>query len=144
MTWRPKTLQDALDVLDASEDRMALDSEEREVLRIQDRESLGVELHEFASRKKVAPVYRCTCGNARKAALIVDCRGLPGIAEDWACDGCWTRWERTGRDIDGAGAPTDRREWRERWVTAHEAPQEVVDKIRATRRPEAYRSRRGR
>lgn len=76
--------------------------------------------------------YRCpNCGLFRPAVAIVDVRGLP-IAEDWACDACWTHWERTGRVIDG-GLPmlrTDRFEWRRRWVVAHAAPAAIVQKFR--------------
>lgn len=77
---------------------------------------------------------RCpNCGTCRHAAAIVDVRHLP-IPEEWACDGCWTQWERTGRVVDGGpGFVSSNRkgrgfEWRKRWAVAHSAPPEVTRK----------------
>ena len=69
------------------------------------------------------------CKVFRVAACILDVRQLP-MPEDWACDVCWTHWERTGRVVDGgAKIDTDARfDWRLRWAIAHNAPQEIIDK----------------
>lgn len=78
--------------------------------------------------------YKCpNCGSRRPAAAIVDVRELP-IVEGWACDSCWSGWLREGRDIDGNGPVADRIKWREQWAKAHKAPDEVVEKIRSSRR----------
>ncbi len=108
--WRPATLQEAL--------------EARE----------GLDLEETGDGR-----YRCpNCRTARQACAIVDVRALP-IPEEWACDCCWTDWERHGRPVDGREAPADRRAWRARWAAALGAPAEVRAKIEATREAEAYR-----
>lgn len=86
--------------------------------------------------------YLCpTCNSWKWAGLIVDVRAL-AIAEDWACDGCWTHWERTGRKIDtGELDPQDRREWRLRWAIAHEQSLETLQNISMTRGQEKYKKR---
>ena len=76
--------------------------------------------------------FECpTCKAFRHAAVIIDVRHLP-IPEGFACDVCWTHWERTGRIIDGGPAisGTNKFEWRRRWVIAHNAPQAIVDKFK--------------
>ena len=78
--------------------------------------------------------YECpNCGVLRHAAVIVDVRDLP-IPEDWACDACWTKWERTGRIVDGGGSINGRFDWRRRWVIAHGAPMEIVEKFQSLAR----------
>ena len=64
------------------------------------------------------------CGLTRPAIVMVDVSNLPASltrGEKWACDGCWTGWEREEREgfdesvlLEAAGAP-----------------EEVVQKIRA-------------
>lgn len=85
--------------------------------------------------------YLCSCGTWRPAFMIVDVRAL-AIGQDYACDNCWTDWERRGVVVDGGAEPQNRKEWRERWAQAHGAPQEVIDKIKQTRTPPAYGRRR--
>ena len=74
--------------------------------------------------------YQCpNCSAFRSAAIIIDVRALP-IPEDWACDVCWTHWERTGRIVDGGDAiAAGRFEWRRRWVLAHGAPNSIIEKF---------------
>ncbi len=73
--------------------------------------------------------YQCpNCRVFRVAECIVDVRHLP-ITEDWACDVCWTHWQRTQRVVDGGGAISGRFDWRRRWVIAHGAPPEIVEKF---------------
>lgn len=100
MTWRPDTL---LEVLAAGEEiALATDRHGR---------------------------YACpNCGVHRHAAVIVDVRALP-IPEEWACDACWTMWQRQLRDVDGLGPVTDRRAWTIRWATALNAPLAVIEKL---------------
>lgn len=69
-----------------------------------------------------------TCGVKRHDFQIVDCSSLP-IAEDWACDACWTSWMREGRNVTGhPQPPQSQAEWSRRWVVAHGAPQEIIDR----------------
>ena len=73
--------------------------------------------------------YICpNCRVIRSAAIIVDVRSLL-IAEDWACDVCWTHWERNGRVVDGGEEIDGRFDWRRRWVIAHGAPDSIVEKF---------------
>jgi len=74
---------------------------------------------------------RVQCPNCRSYRVpdcIVDVRSLP-IPEEWACDVCWTHWERTERVVDGGEKIAGRFDWRLRWVEAHGAPQSIVDKF---------------
>ena len=76
--------------------------------------------------------YQCpNCRVFRNPAVIIDVRHLP-IPEDWACDACWSHWERTGRVIDGRDAISehDKFDWRRRWLIAHNAPTEIRDKFK--------------
>ena len=111
MSWMPKTLMDALND--------------------EDPEALAVET--VNKKGATQPLYRCECGQAVESARIVDTRALP-IPESWACDGCWTKWQRNKRVIDG-GAPFSKRyEWRERWMIANKAPAKEITKIKALRK----------
>jgi len=103
MSWIPKTLLDA-----SIETRAAIDS------------------HMGSAGKDV---YKCKCGAAVVASRMVDVRHMD-YDQDFACDGCWTRWERIGIMSDGTKSqPQDRREWQKRWLVAHSAPQSEVDKL---------------
>lgn len=94
------------------------------------------DVHTFESDRH-GQRYRCpNCGVFRPRGVIVDVRALP-IPEDWACDCCWSAWERAGRIVD-SGPPivvTKRRahamEWRRRWVIAHGALADVARKFDA-------------
>ena len=73
--------------------------------------------------------YQCpNCKAFRVSDCIVDVRNLP-IPEDWACDVCWTKWERTARVVDGGLPINGRFDWRRRWVIAHSAPAEIAQKF---------------
>jgi len=73
--------------------------------------------------------YQCpNCKVFRVAACIIDVRQLP-ITEGWACDCCWTQWQRELRNIDGNETVKNQREWALRWVTAHKAPTEIIAKF---------------
>ncbi len=68
------------------------------------------------------------CPNCRRRVLpivLVDLRAINAFGEDWACDGCWTGWQREGRIVGGEPLTL------ERWVTLHDAPASVRDKMRA-------------
>lgn len=52
-------------------------------------------LEELPNGKVVCP----TCGMIRPhASLLIDVSDLP-IGGDWACDGCWSNWERMEVDV---------------------------------------------
>lgn len=86
--------------------------------------------------------YKCpTCSQFKWAGSIVDVRNL-SITEDWACDGCWTDWERKGRNIDGGEkAPEDKREWALRWAIAHNVSSNILQDLSMARRPDKYKKR---
>ena len=37
---------------------------------------------------------RCDCGQLRHSFVIIDVRHIDGVDQDFACDGCWTDWQR--------------------------------------------------
>ena len=75
--------------------------------------------------------YQCpSCKAFRHVGVIIDVRHLP-ISEDFACDVCWTQWQRTDRIVDGGGPINGRFDWRLRWVIAHRAPTEIVEKFQS-------------
>lgn len=94
---------------------------------------------ETLANKQGLLLYRCPgCGNYRGANLIVDVRALV-IPEEWACDGCWTHWQRIGRKIDNIGHdPEDRRAWIIRWAVAHGEPTSVIQGLSLLRKPDKY------
>ena len=65
--------------------------------------------------------------------LLVDYRALDGVTGNWLCDGCRSTLHRTLTPVDGLEAPQTRKEWRERHLKAHGAPEEVLAKVRAMR-----------
>ena len=74
--------------------------------------------------------YQCpSCKAFRHAGVIINVRHLP-IPEGWACDVCWSQWQRELRTIDGKGPVQNQRAWTLRWVTAHNAPTEIRDKFK--------------
>lgn len=112
MMWRPNSLAEAIES--------------------------GYDVSDWETRQRARLQYRCGCGLFAQPERIIDVRHLP-IDEDWACDGCWTDWQRTGRAIDdGPNSPKDRREWRLRWVKALGAPVEVRDKVANAKPPDKY------
>lgn len=104
----------------------------------------GLDVSEWPTRQpRGAPEvrYRCPCGAHVQPARLIDCRSLP-IEQDWACDGCWTRWCREGVIFDDGEPIPDRREWQRRWLKAHGAPDDVVAKVTLSRPVEPYKKRR--
>ncbi len=88
---------------------------------------------------KIRERIECECGRKVWPWVLVDCRHLP-ISQNWACDGCWTNWQRRKTPIDAgpdfivSGSPSrDQRiavrlAWERRWLKAHSAtPQEIAD-----------------
>ena len=109
--WRPDTLQDHLDGGDAAPPELSI------------REKDG---------KAACP----SCGTWVRPHRITDCRLLTHLAVDWACDGCWTRWQREGTTVDDQPDTDDESEWLERWMQAHGAPSDALDHVRGKpRRP---------
>ena len=64
------------------------------------------------------------CGHWQWDFAVVDVRKL-NIPEDWACDGCWTHWIRTKREVDGQPLT------RAHWIRLHKGPQDLIDKFEA-------------
>lgn len=89
------------------------------------------------TRQRARLQYRCPCGSYRVPDLLVDTRGLD-VGQDWACDGCWSTWERQGLSVDGEARPADRIAWKERWLRAHGAPAAVVAKQQRRRLVDPY------
>lgn len=78
-------------------------------------------------------VYKCECGAQVVAGRLTDVRSM-AYAQDFACDGCRTHWERTGIMKDGNELhPRSAREWKARWLAAHQAPQKELDKLETLR-----------
>lgn len=77
---------------------------------------------------------KCECGRKVVEDVLVDCRHLP-TSQDWACDGCWTDWQRKRTPIDGGNEMAagnriqSRREWDRRWEMSHGSSQAVLDEI---------------
>jgi len=84
--------------------------------------------------------YYCpNCNLLVSPELLIDVRDFP-ISEDWACDGCWTKWMREGRNMDGgASDPEDHKDWEIRWAIAHDVPLEIIQKLSMSRRPDKYK-----
>ena len=84
------------------------------------------------------------CGRKARPFVLVDVRTLPDVAGEFLCDGCRSDMYRRKVSIDGnPNPPETRKEWRQRWVKAHGAPQEVVDKIGAMRETGRERDKKG-
>ena len=68
------------------------------------------------------------CGASKLPACLVDVSELDSAltnGADYACDGCWTQWIETGKQMDGRPLT------RSRWITALGAPQSHQVKDRA-------------
>lgn len=62
----------------------------------------------------------------------------------WACDSCWTHWQRVRHPVmkadkgnsklKSANRMTSRKEWDDLWLKHHGAPQTVRDKIKQQNR----------
>lgn len=85
--------------------------------------------------KKISGVMRtqCPCCSGWKLAFVlIDISALPAAflaglpaGVRWACDGCWTKWEREGRDCGGAC-------FNEARMYEHlGAPQAMIDEVEA-------------
>jgi hypothetical protein len=100
-----------------------------------DQVKAGLPPAEQLPEKEIAGVTRTQCpccGGWKLAFVLIDISALPAsflaslpAGVRWACDGCWTRWEREGRDCAGAC-------FNEARMYEHMgAPQAMVDKVQA-------------
>ena len=91
------------------------------------------------SRKKSKMEYMCECGKFKLPCLILDLRNAPSIDRDWACDGCWSHWQRNADNCDVIGLkPRDINEWAARFAAILGAPSDVINKINNRRPIEPY------
>lgn len=73
--------------------------------------------------------YKCDCGSWVFASVMIDVRKLtPPNGQEWACDGCWTHWERNQIKVTKAKKQKDAKAWRKEWIKAHGAPADIVAK----------------
>ena len=115
MTWHIPNLQDALNAGTAARE--------------------DFQWRQLRGRSEQA---QCACGAWRRPTMLTNVARLPGVVQNWACDGCLTHWERTGVDVDSNGPVADRKAWRLRVAAAMGAPDSVIEKVRGTRQPSPY------
>ena len=71
----------------------------------------------------------CQCGCWCWPFQMIDVRSVAGIAADFACDGCMTKFERNLDDVDGTGKSKTKEEFRKKLLTIFNAPQAMIDKV---------------
>lgn len=71
------------------------------------------------------------CGRFVWDWVLQDMRQLPGLAEDWLCDGCRSHMQRHKIPVDGGESPATQAEWRTRLMEAHGAPEASLKASRA-------------
>jgi len=55
----------------------------------------GVLVPRLSPRRDGSHLYACpVCGTFSRAGAITNTAEIPGTEEDWACDGCWSSWQR--------------------------------------------------
>ena len=93
-------------------------------------------LLEAVTRKNVTK-HRCECGRVVRASRIVDIRHIARIDQNWACDGCWTEWQREEGRAEQRKSPAGRkrqgskkgrRQFARRWLADLGAPQSTIDR----------------
>lgn len=88
---------------------------------------------------------KCACGRKVWPFVLVNVKQFDNIAQDWACDGCWTLWQRKRIPLmkpDKNMNPllwdkndiVSRHAWDEVWFKGHGAPQDVIDTMKHTMR----------
>lgn len=78
--------------------------------------------------------YRCPCGAYVQSFRLLDLRGWPTPPQDWACDGCHSRWRRDLVDVTNTrtySKQPDHRKWQEQlflldWLAAFNAPAAMI------------------
>jgi len=73
--------------------------------------------------------YKCQCGCFCFPFQFHDVRTIPGIDNDFICCGCYSKLERNLEDVDGLGKPATKREFKQRYLTLHNAPQALIDNV---------------
>lgn len=84
----------------------------------------------------------CHCGRKVHPFVLVDVKHLDNVEHDWACDACWTHWQRNRTPMMQADIVkpinTDksqsRKDWDEKWLKGHGAPQSIINKMKQTNR----------
>ena len=86
---------------------------------------------------------RCDCGRRVWPFVLIEVKQFDNVEHDWACDGCWTDWQRkrhplmkvdNHKDLSHTERQRSRKAWDEQWLKGHGAPQEMIDKIKQTKR----------
>lgn len=86
---------------------------------------------------------QCSCGRKVWPFVLVKVTQFDNVNQDWACDGCWTLWQRTRKPLMKVDNPPElwdkdhmisRKSWDEQWLKGHGAPQEVIDRMKQTKR----------
>lgn len=86
---------------------------------------------------------QCDCGRKVWPFVLVNVKQFDNIEQDWACDGCWTLWQRTRRPLFKGQPDTDlwhpnhkisRIAWDYHWFKGHGASQDVIDDMAQTKR----------
>lgn len=78
--------------------------------------------------------YQCECGALVHAGSIVDLRGRGNTSQDWACDGCHSKWRRElvnvagvrEYDHDPAKRQLEEQKWLRDWLAMFGAPVAVL------------------
>jgi len=83
--------------------------------------------------------YLCECGLPANDFQIIDLRAWTVKPQDWACDGCHSKWKRelinvTGLreyDHDPVNRKIEEQKFKKDWLVAHGAPQVMIDETQA-------------
>lgn len=77
---------------------------------------------------------QCYCGRRVWPFVLVDTKPMNNVKQDWACDACWTDWQRNRFPLTKGEIPNNRKEWDEQWLRLHGAPQSTIDAMKQTNR----------
>lgn len=75
----------------------------------------------------------CHCGRMVWPFVLVPVHSMD-VPHDWACDACWTTWQRDRKPLKAGNKPNGRKGWDEQWLQLHGAPQDAIDKMKQTNR----------
>jgi hypothetical protein len=86
---------------------------------------------------------KCKCGRKVWPFVLVKVTQFDNVDQNWACDGCWTDWQRhrkplkkvdNHKDLMHNDRQKSRKAWDEDWLSGHGAPKELIDKMKQTKR----------
>lgn len=86
---------------------------------------------------------QCDCGKRVWPFVLIEVKQFDNVNQDWACDGCWTTWRRTRKPMYNGDNPEElwdanheksRKAWDEQWLKGHKAPQDIIDRMKQTKR----------